>query len=77
MQVERLFAPGRDAVHVHAHQQWRRIRAQDGAGLLDHFAAPGIADQRIVRFDVASGKQPALQAAMQHQQDTIAAGAEH
>ncbi len=81
MQVERLVAPHRDAVHIHAHQHAHqrrlRIRAQDGAGLLNHFAASRVSDGKIVRFDVASGKQPALQAAVQHQQDAILAGAEH
>jgi len=77
VQMERFVAPRRDAVYIHSHQQWRGLGAQDCAGLFDHLAASRVPDKRIVRLDVAAGKQPALQAAMQHQQDAVLGGAEH
>jgi len=64
-------------VHVHTYKQRSGICAQDGAGLLDDFTASRVADEGVVRLDVSSGEQPALQAAVQHQQDAVAGGAEH
>ncbi len=78
VQVERLVAPRRDAVHVHAGQKRRHwVGAKNGAGLFDDFAAPGISDEQIVRFHMAAGKQPALQPPVEHQQDTVVPGAQH
>ena len=64
-------------MHVHAYQPRRGIRVQDGSRLFHHLAAARIANQRIVRFDVSSRQQPALQTPVQHQQDTVPPRAEH
>jgi len=77
MQVEEFVAARGDAVHIDAHQERRRIGAEDGSGLLDHFAASRIADERIFGFHVSAGKQPSLQTAVQHQQDAVPIGAKH
>ena len=42
-----------------------------------HFAASRIADERIVRLDMAAGKQPTLQAAVEDKKDAVSGGSEH
>ncbi len=49
-------------------------RSQDGARFLDYFAAGGSVDAVVGGFDVASGEQPAIQAAVMDEQDADAIG---
>jgi len=77
MQMERLAAAGRDAVHVDADHIGPAVGIQDGSGFFHHFAAGGVPDVGVFRLDVAAGQQPAFQSPMKDQQEGVERRMQH
>ena len=55
MKMIRLAAIGRDAVNIHAHEAWSRIRQQFNGSFFDDLTAGRIPDLVVGGFDVAAG----------------------
>jgi hypothetical protein len=74
MEMVGLTFTGGNSVDVEAGERRGGVRGELSTGLFDDFAASGIPDLGIFRFDVAAGQEPTLQAAVVNQKDTLGVG---
>jgi hypothetical protein len=73
MQVVGLAAVRGDSVHVQRNQARRTVPHRD-AGLLENLAAGGVVDLAVPGLDVAAGEQPAIEAPVVYDEETVAGG---
>ncbi len=74
MEVVGLAFTGGNSVDVEPGERRGGVRDELSAGLFDDFAAGGVPDLGIFGFDVAAGKEPAIQPAVMDQEDPFAVG---
>jgi hypothetical protein len=76
MQMVGLVPFAWDTVDVESDESGLEVRTEDSAGLFDHFTPGGFGEGLVVRLDMAAWEQPAMKAAMVHQQQTVGVGCE-